>query len=164
MTTPRRERAQVGHTAHHGEPLDGSISGAMDYDGHFTSLSGDECRQLLRARGVGRIGWQSAEGPQILPVTYMLTGELIAFRTSPDSVMGELLERREVSFEIDDVDEETATGWSVLVRGHALGYLEQVPSDVELPQPWAPGEHPLTVVITPTGYSGRAVSATTGGI
>lgn len=135
----------------------------MDYDGHFTSLSGDECRQLLRARGVGRVGWQSAQGPQILPVTYTVTGELIAFRTRPNSIMGEFLERVEVSFEIDDVDEETATGWSVLVRGYAKGYLAEAPEGVVLPMPWAPGDHPLTVVITPVSYSGRAVSATTAG-
>jgi uncharacterized protein len=135
----------------------------MDYDGHFTRLSGDECRQLLRARGVGRVGWQSADGQQILPVTYVVTGELIAFRTRPDTIMGEFRTQLPVSFEIDDVDEDTATGWSVLVRGTAQGYLDEVPEHLLLPQPWAPGEHPLTVVITPASYSGRAVSATTGG-
>jgi hypothetical protein len=135
----------------------------MDYDGHFTRLSGDECRQLLRARGVGRVGWESGDGPQILPVTYSMTGELIAFRTRPDTIMGEFLEPIRVSFEIDDVDEDTATGWSVLVRGTARGYLGELPDGVKLPQPWAPGDHPLTVVIEPSDYSGRAVSATTSG-
>jgi hypothetical protein len=144
-------------------PLNGNISAAMDYDGHFTRLSGDECRQLLRARGVGRVGWRSAQGQQILPVTYTMTGELIAFRTRPDSIMGELVASVEVSFEIDDVDEDTATGWSVLVQGQARGYLDEPPDGLNLPEPWAPGDHPLTVVIEPTNYSGRAVSATTGG-
>jgi hypothetical protein len=135
----------------------------MDYDGHFTRLSGDECRQLLRARSVGRISWHSANGLEILPVTYLVSGELITFRTRPDTVMGELLEGRAVSFEIDDVDEDTATGWSVLVQGQAHGYLDSFPEGMELPQPWAPGEHPVLVVIEPQTYSGRAVSATTGG-
>jgi uncharacterized protein len=135
----------------------------MDYDGHFTRLSGDECRQLLRARGVGRVGWVSSDGPQVLPVSYTMTGDLIAFRTRPDTVMGELLQPVEVAFEIDDVDEDTATGWSVLVRGMARGYLDELPEGLNLPSPWAPGEHPLTVVIEPSDYSGRAVSATTSG-
>lgn len=136
----------------------------MDYDGHFTRLSGDECRQLLRARSVGRIGWASLAGYQILPVTYAITGERIAFRTHPDTVLGELFQQpQDVSFEIDDVDEDTSSGWSVLVRGVARGYLDDVPGDLTLPQPWAPGDHPLTVVIVPTDYAGRAVSATTGG-
>lgn len=136
----------------------------MDYDGHFTRLSGDECRQLLRARSVGRIGWLSVDGLQILPVTYAMTGEWISFRTHPDTVMGELLRKPQaVSFEIDDVDEDTASGWSVLVHGTATGYVEDLPAGLNLPLPWAPGEHPLTVVIVPTDYAGRAVSATTGG-
>lgn len=135
----------------------------MEYDGHFTRLSGDECRQLLRARSVGRVGWQSAQGQQILPVSYTMTGELIAFRTSPDTIMGEFLTPLVVCFEIDDVDEDTATGWSVLVRGRAKGYLDSAPEELNLPRPWAPGDHVLTVVIEPLEYSGRAVSATTGG-
>jgi uncharacterized protein len=150
-------------TTPHKDLLDGNISAAMDYDGHFTRLSGDECRQLLRARGVGRIGWVAVDGLQMLPVTYLMTGELIAFRTRPDTIMGELLEPTEVAFEIDDVDEDTATGWSVLVRGVARGYLDESPEGLVLPEPWAPGDHPLTVVIEPSGYSGRAVSATTAG-
>lgn len=136
----------------------------MDYDGHFTRLSGDECRRLLRARGVGRVGWESSEGAQILPVTYAITEELIVFRTHPDSIMGEFLNPVEVVFEIDDVDEETASGWSVQVRGRARGFVDEVPLVVGLPRPWAPGEHPLIVVITPLSYSGRAVSATTAGV
>jgi hypothetical protein len=135
----------------------------MDYDGHFTRLSGDECRQLLRARSVGRVSWQSANGLEILPVTYTVTGDLVAFRTRPDTIMGEFLAGRDVSFEIDDVDEDTATGWSVMVRGRAQGYLDSFPEGLELPQPWAPGEHPVLVVIEPQTYTGRAVSATTGG-
>lgn len=135
----------------------------MVYDGHFTRLSGDECRQLLRARSVGRISWPSANGLEILPVTYCMTGDFIAFRTRSDTVMAELLTPRDVSFEIDDVDEDTATGWSVLVYGRAQGYLDSFPEGIALPQPWAPGEHPVLVVITPRSYSGRAVSATIGG-
>lgn len=135
----------------------------MNYDGHFTRLSSDECRQLVRARSVGRIGWNSRDGLQILPVTYRVTGELIAFRTRPDSIMGEFGAPVEVSFEIDDIDEDTATGWSVQVRGRAIGYPDGPPPGVELPDPWAPGQHPLVVIIEPAEYSGRAVSATTSG-
>lgn len=135
----------------------------MNYDGHFTRLSSDECRQLVRACSVGRVGWNSRGGVQILPVTYRVTGDLIAFRARPDSIMGELRAPLEVSFQIDDIDEDTATGWSVQVRGRAVGYLDQPPTGVDLPQPWAPGPHPMVVIIEPMEYSGRAVSAMTSG-
>lgn len=135
----------------------------MDYDGHFTRLSGDECRQLVRARAVGRVAWVSGASVQVLPVSYTVTTERIAFATNPDSVMSDFLEPVDVAFEIDDVEEDTATGWSVIVRGRARGYLDGVPDDVDLPRPWVPGQHRLTVVIEPKSYTGRAVSAGTPG-
>ena len=135
----------------------------MDYDGHFTRLSGDECRRLVRARSVGRVAWMSAAGVQVLPVSYTVTADRIAFATSPDSVMADFLEPVEVAFEIDDVEEETASGWSVLVRGRARGYLDDVPGDIEPPRPWLPGQRRLTVVIEPGSHTGRAVSAGPGG-
>jgi hypothetical protein len=134
----------------------------MNYDGHFTRLSGDECRQLVRSRAVGRIAWASAAGVQVLPVTYTVTGERIAFATSPDSVMRAFLEPLDVAFEIDDVEEITATGWSVVVRGRASGHLNAIPEGIEQPRAWVPGAHQLTVVIEPSSYTGRAVSAELG--
>lgn len=128
---------------------------AMD-TGHFTRLSGDECRHLVRGHSVGRVCWLSAEGLQVLPVTYAVSGERIYFRVSPGSVLGELAGTVRVAFEVDDIDVPTATGWSVLVRGDAS---TAGADDVRLPTPWAPGRRDLTVVITPLSYSGRAVSA-----
>lgn len=134
----------------------------MDYDGHFTRISGDECRQLVRARTVGRVAWVGSDGVQILPVSYTVTDDRIAFRTSPDSVMSVFLDPMDVVFEVDDVEEDTATGWSVVVRGRATGYLHGGPEGIELPRPWAPGENRLIVVIEPSAYTGRAVSADIG--
>jgi|APThiThiocy_cv2_1041547.scaffolds.fasta_scaffold38457_2 hypothetical protein len=131
----------------------------MDYGGHFTRISSDECRQLVRARAVGRIAWADAAGVQVLPVSYTVNDGRIAFLTHPDSVMSTFLEPTEVAFEVDDVEEDTATGWSVVVRGRALGYLDAVPDGIQPPRPWAPGDNRLTVVIEPSGYTGRAVSA-----
>ncbi len=134
----------------------------MDYDGHFTRLSNEECRQLVRAGAVGRVAWAAAGGLQVLPVSYTVNAELIAFSTRPDSVMAAFLEPQDVVFEVDDIEEDTATGWSVLVRGRATGCLGEIPAGIRPPKPWAPGEHPLTVVIAPSSYTGRAVSAEIG--
>ncbi|MGC3993557.1 MAG: pyridoxamine 5'-phosphate oxidase family protein [Propionicimonas sp.] len=125
--------------------------------GHFTRLSGDECRQLIRGHSVGRVCWLSGEGLQVLPVTYCVTGEKVLIRVDPESVMGELSGTVRVAFEVDDIDVPTATGWSVLVRGETREYTGR--ADVVLPEPWAPGSRTLTVAITPITYSGRAVSA-----
>jgi len=125
--------------------------------GHFTRLSGEECRHLVRGQSIGRVGWLSAEGLQVLPVTYVVWGELIVFRVDPGSVLGELAGRVRVAFEVDDIDVQTATGWSVLVRGEAAACTPE--QTLRLPLPWAPGNRTLVVAITPLVYSGRAVSA-----
>jgi nitroimidazol reductase NimA-like FMN-containing flavoprotein (pyridoxamine 5'-phosphate oxidase superfamily) len=126
--------------------------------GHFTRLSGDECGHLLRGHSVGRVSWASSKGLQVLPVSYVASGGLLYFRTNPDSVMGELAGPIDVAFEVDDIDVSTATGWSVLVQGEARAHDDST-SDLRIPDAWAPGERALTVVITPSACSGRAVSA-----
>ncbi len=131
----------------------------MDYLGHLTSLAEDECRQLLAEHCVGRVCWHDGEQLQVLPVTYVLNSDQIVFTANPTSVLGRLAGSTQVCFEVDDIDESTASGWSVVVRGTANGSVAGAPVGVELPTAWAPGAHGFAVVISPTGYSGRAVSA-----
>ncbi len=128
---------------------------AMD-TGHFTRLSGDECRHLVRGHSVGRVCWLSGEVLQALPVTYAVSNDRICFRVDPDSVLGELSSPVRVAFEVDDIDLPTATGWSVLVHGEASA-IE--PEGIHLPAPWAPGPRSQVVAISSLAYSGRAVSA-----
>ena len=126
--------------------------------GHFTRLSGDECSHLVRGHSVGRVCWVSTNGLQALPVSYVAAADgRIYFRTNPRSVMGDLAGPIQVAFEVDDIDVTTATGWSVLVQGVAQAY-EGSTDDLRL-EPWAPGDRTLTVAITPSACSGRAVSA-----
>jgi hypothetical protein len=129
----------------------------MDTAGHFARPSGDECRQLVRSHCVGRVAWLAGSGLQVLPVTYAANDDRIYFRVNRESVMGELADGVEVAFEVDDIDVTTATGWSVLVHGIAAAHDGS--DQLVLPPPWAPGERSLTIVITPSTYSGRAVSA-----
>ena len=82
--------------------------------GHLTTLDEAECRLLLATRSFGRVGWNSASGVQILPVSYGLVDDLIVFRTAPGSSLAQLVRPVEVSFQVDDLDTETSTGWSGL--------------------------------------------------
>ncbi|WP_235438845.1 helix-turn-helix domain-containing protein, partial [Streptomyces yangpuensis] len=84
-------------------------------------LGESECRDLLGTHGVGRIAVVTAEGPVVLPVNYLMAGTGIAFRTSAVSVVGRSA-GTEAAFEIDHIDDVTASGWSVL----AVGTLEGV--------------------------------------
>lgn len=111
----------------------------------------------MRSHSVGRVAWVSPAGLQVLPVTYSCNDDLICFRVDPASVMGELAHPVAVAFEVDDIDVATATGWSVLVHGTASAHDGS--TELHLPAPWAPGNRSLIVVITPSTYSCRAVSA-----
>ncbi|MDO5534145.1 MAG: pyridoxamine 5'-phosphate oxidase family protein [Propionibacteriaceae bacterium] len=124
--------------------------------GHFLTIEPDECRRLLDAASVGRVGWTSGEGIQVLPVNYAMSGDQIVFRVASGSVLEHLTEPNDVVFEVDDLDDETATGWSVVARGRS-GEFEG--GMVALPAAWAPGVRDVLVALTITSLSGRAVSS-----
>lgn len=127
------------------------------------TLSRTRCEELLRTSAVGRVGWRSGDGPQVLPVTYAWYAGGVVFRTSPDSVLAELTTRQRVAFEIDEIDRTGRTGWSVQVRGTA----ERVRSTTEITRlwtfdivvPWAPGRRTVYIGIEPTSITGRAIEA-----
>lgn len=131
------------------------MSSAED-EGTFERLDPGECEHLVRDASVGRVAWLSRRGLQVLPVTYTVIDGVIMFRTSAKSILSELTTPNDVAVQVDDIDPDTASGWSVLVQGEAR-ITDTPPS--ELPIPWAPGERNVVVAITPRTYSGRAVSA-----
>lgn len=128
----------------------------MDAKAHNTPLSSQECRQLLAGHDLGRVAWATPEGIMILPVSYALVGERIAFRTAPGTRLAELASPQQVGFEIDDLDPETQTGWSVLVQGTSG---PGGPDEAAGTRPWVPGARSVTVVIEPSGYTGRVIAA-----
>ncbi|MFT3831814.1 MAG: pyridoxamine 5'-phosphate oxidase family protein [Micropruina sp.] len=125
--------------------------------GHLTTLDAGECRLLLATRTFGRVGWNSASGVQILPVSYGLVDDLIVFRTAAGSPLAQLVRPVEVSFQVDDLDPETSTGWSVLVHGMSGAPVQTLPE--QMPFPWPPGDRPIVIGILPDHYAGRSIAA-----
>lgn len=128
----------------------------------FGALPATECAALLRSHTIGRVGWGSGDGPQILPVTYVFRDEQIIFRTSPYGALAELRSAQQVAFEVDEFDLATRTGWSVLVRGTARAAtnadeLSGLWQEQE-PIPWASGNRTLFITISPEHLSGRVIS------
>ena len=136
------------------------------HTGIFAELSETECKELLAQHTVGRIGFMAGEGPQILPVNYQYRTGRVIFRTSPYGPLAGLVRRTSVAFEIDAIDEQDKSGWSVLV----LGFAEAMTNDHRLtsawetgPVPWADGARNLFIEIKPRKISGRVVRSATGG-
>jgi uncharacterized protein len=128
--------------------------------GSLVELSEADCKELLAQHTAGRVGFMAGDGPQILPVTYQYRNGSVIFRTSPVGPLAGLVRRTSVAFEIDSIDEQHRSGWSVLV----LGFAEALAHDYLLtsawetgPVPWADGIRNLFIEITPRKISGRAV-------
>ncbi len=129
----------------------------------FAPISPDRCRELLKSQIIGRVAWQAADGPQILPVTYAWHHGTIIFRTSPYGVLSELVRPTDVALEIDELDQENRQGWSVVVQGRAQGVAE--PDQlvrmwtVGGVVPWASGIRNVFIQIRPRRITGRALLA-----
>jgi len=131
--------------------------------GRFQRLSKQECWQRLEAGTIGRVAWEAADGPEVLPVTYAVRDGLIAFRTSAYGPLAELRTPRPVAFEIDELDVHGRRGWSVTARGLSRA-ATRADELVELwahqePEPWAAGSRTLFILIVPHTVAGRSVSA-----
>jgi uncharacterized protein len=129
----------------------------------FAPISPARCQELLESQSVGRVAWQAADGPQILPVTYAWHDGTIIFRTSPYGVLSELVRPTDIALEIDQLDQESRQGWSVVVQGRAQGVAE--PDQlvrmwtVGGVVPWASGIRNVFIQIIPRRITGRAVAA-----
>ena len=82
-------------------------------------LSRDECFGLLRTTGVGRVAVNRDGVPHVVPVNYRVFEESVVFRCGTGIKLSAAVLGRPMSFEVDRIDEATASGWSVLVTGSA---------------------------------------------
>lgn len=126
------------------------------FPGHLREMSTAECLELLADHQVGRVAYCDDSGPVVLPVNYVLDQGTVLIHVAPYSALASRLHASAAAFELDEFDEYTESGWSVLVRGSA-DYVEadDLPEDDEGLHPWAEGLRTLHVRITPHDISGR---------
>lgn len=118
-----------------------------------------ECLRLLAERRVGRLAVVDGDRPMIFPVNYVMVGEEVVFRTDEGTKLT-ASQRAPVAFEIDHIDEEAETGWSVVVTGRAEE-VEDVHTEARRRlseagvRPWSGGDKAHWVRIVPTSVTGR---------
>lgn len=124
-------------------------------------LSEDECHALLAGGHLGRVALVQGGRPMILPVNYVLDDASVVFRTDEGSKLDAAIRGAEVAFEVDGVNNQQRTGWSVVVRGP----VEHVTDSTELERlrriplaPWAPGAKLHYVRVRPDEVTGRRIS------
>ena len=127
-------------------------------------LSADECFRLLAAARVGRLVYQDELGPLAVPVNYAMAGHDIVFRVEGGAKQA-AMQQPMLAFEVDHVDEDRQSGWSVLARGVGAEVdLERVPALLRtmqghVPTPWAVGIHNVWLQIVPHTVTGRRLGA-----
>jgi uncharacterized protein len=140
--------------------------------GHPTDHAGletlpfDTCLRLLASVPVGRVGFYSDGELVVLPVNHALDGQDVVFRTAAGSKLSAAEGLSLVAFEADDYDQQTRSGWSVLVNGRA----EVVYDETEVQRlsghglhPWVTTvDRPFWIRIRPTSVSGRRTPGTGG--
>jgi len=121
----------------------------------------DVCWTLLTNSVAGRVGFNTADGPMILPVNHGVDERTIVLRTGSTTLLEALKDGVQAVFEVDEMDARAEVGWSVLVRGRAHQIHPSAASAVAervALQPWAPGERDHWIRIVPDAVTGRAIS------
>lgn len=125
-------------------------------------MSHEECVALLQSQDVGRLVVVDNGRPLIFPVNYAMDGDAPVFRTASGTKLW-AASRSPVAFEVDRVDGESRTGWSVIVHGVAQEITAFDASELQarvygLPvHPWVKGEKPSIVRIAPRLITGRRI-------
>ncbi|HET9499494.1 MAG TPA: pyridoxamine 5'-phosphate oxidase family protein [Marmoricola sp.] len=122
-------------------------------------ITEDKCRELLHAGVVGRLAFVVAGRPHVVVVNHTVVGDAVVVRTAPYSVLGRSGPGAHAAFEVDHLDYEDHTGWSVV----AHGVLEHVDEVAELadatdfwdPRPWAGGSRLLYLRLPWRELTGR---------
>jgi len=127
------------------------------------TLPESECYNLLAVSTVGRIGFVSPAGIQILPIGFRLgDGHRLFLRTSPEGSLAQLARAdASVGFEVDYHANDFRIAWSVLMNG-TLSLLDQAASlaydQLRLrPVPWPGLARMVTIQFVPETISGRGL-------
>lgn len=127
-----------------------------EWDNPVTTLSEDEAWDLLGRHIVGRLATTAGGVIDIFPITYVVDGRTLVFRTAAGTKLVELTINDQVAFEIDHWDD--TEGYSVVVHGTAeeldtMGEIDQAMT-LKLASLF-PTERPRYVRITPNRVSAR---------
>ena len=128
--------------------------------GEFTRLDRSQSLRLLATVPVGRLIFTVNALPAVRPMNFALVDGLIVLRTAAGSAIARKVDGTIVTFEADELDTATYSGWSVTVTGRAA-----LVTDPELATryrrvplvPWAPGIRDQFVTTTTELAEGRRV-------
>lgn len=120
----------------------------------LVDLDAPTATELLGSVAVGRLVWQGSAGLTAIPVNHRWEDGRILVRTTAYSAIARECDDQPVAYEADDLDAESRTGWSVLVRGRASIQWDAEPGEAPT-DPWPSGLRSLVLAIEVTSIDGR---------
>jgi hypothetical protein len=124
------------------------------YRARLREIDRAECLRLLRTQKVGRFAFSDDSGPDAIPVNFSLDGEDILIATTGYSSIARTANGARVAFEVDEIDDYTESGWSVVLRGHAHRESPFEPNE-NPPYPWVEGNRGYVIRIRADVITGR---------
>lgn len=121
-------------------------------------LTREESLKLLAGVSVGRVAFSHRALPTVRPVNHVFDDGHIVIRThSGAALLGPAGAGGVVAYEVDEIDPETHTGWSVIVIGTSTMVQEGAEQERyrRMLHPWITDEMEHVVRISPdivTGY------------
>jgi nitroimidazol reductase NimA-like FMN-containing flavoprotein (pyridoxamine 5'-phosphate oxidase superfamily) len=127
----------------------------------FEELSEAECNELLAGHHFGRLGVVADGAVSIFPVNYVFSDGRVAIKTDPGTKLSAAALGR-VGFEIDEVNEASRSGWSVMISGTGYDVTDSIDTASEQVRQfpvdtWVPGERANWLRIEPTSITGRRI-------
>lgn len=123
-------------------------------------ISDDECWELAATKTVGRLAVSIKNRPDIFPVNYRVVDGALLLRTAPGVKLAAATLGSGIAFEIDDLDENSHHGWSVVIHGtaHELDRLDDLlEAEATAVETWATSTKNRFVRIEVEEISGRRV-------
>jgi uncharacterized protein len=124
-------------------------------DPHRADLPTWECYDLIDACAVGRLCFLDRDTPIAYPVSFKLhrtdSASYIIIRTGPTSLIA--AHAGPASFEVDEIDVELHTAWSVLLRGTMRRIHD--PANLPAPEPWIADGRQVWMQLEIATVSGR---------
>jgi CBS domain-containing protein/nitroimidazol reductase NimA-like FMN-containing flavoprotein (pyridoxamine 5'-phosphate oxidase superfamily) len=169
-TVPGVTRARVAEKTAEGVPGEegarpsGKVYSEVPRDHRGSRVLGlEECLAHLQRASTGRLAFIHDGSPVILPVNHGVDDLDIVFRTTWGSKLHAAAQGHQVAFEVDRIDENRETGWSVLVVGTAsVEYENSVTNRLDQlgVASWAGGtdEQMFWVRVHPHSITGREIT------
>lgn len=122
-------------------------------DVELDELTWVECLELASSAMIGRLAFtRGGAPPLVVPVNFVLDGDVIVFRTDETGALAQARDSR-ASFQVDWIDPGHHTGWSVLFRGVVRDLSRDRIASLEL-DPWV-GPRVRWVSLVPEVITGR---------